>query len=82
MGPVQPALRWVLSSGLKRPEHEANHSLPSSAEVINEWSYASTTTCVCMTCLVTGYFFGVVSYKASHALRPLLIYCASPSEFQ
>jgi len=25
--------------------------------------------------------YGVVSHKASHTLRPLLIYCASPSEF-
>jgi hypothetical protein len=27
------------SSGVKRPEREANHSSPSSAEVKNAWSY-------------------------------------------
>jgi hypothetical protein len=30
--------------------------------------------------LDTGYSYGVVLYKASEALRPILIYCASPSE--
>ena len=28
-------------SGVKRPGREADHSPPSSAEVKNEWSYAS-----------------------------------------
>jgi hypothetical protein len=31
--------------------------------------------------LVTGYSYGVVSYKASQALRPFLICCAPPSVF-
>ena len=30
------------SPGLKRPGHEVVHSSPSSAEVKNEWVYAST----------------------------------------
>jgi hypothetical protein len=29
---------------------------------------------------VTVTFYGVVLHMASHILRPLLIYCASPSE--
>jgi hypothetical protein len=32
----------ALSLGVKRPGHEADHSLPSSAEVKNAWSYTST----------------------------------------
>jgi hypothetical protein len=27
--------------GLKRPEREVNHSIPSSYEVKNEWSYTA-----------------------------------------
>jgi hypothetical protein len=36
LGPTQPPTKWVLgvlSLGIKRPEREANHSPPSSAEV-------------------------------------------------
>jgi hypothetical protein len=36
LGPTQPPLQWVrgaLSLGVKRPEREADHSPPSSAEV-------------------------------------------------
>jgi len=35
LGPTQSA------SGVKRLGSEADHSLPSSAEIKNEWSYAS-----------------------------------------
>jgi hypothetical protein len=38
LGPTQPPIQWVLravSLGVKRPGREANHSLPSSAEVKN-----------------------------------------------
>jgi hypothetical protein len=41
LGPTQPPIQWVpgaLSLGVKRPEREADHSPPSSAEVKNEWS--------------------------------------------
>jgi hypothetical protein len=44
-GPTQPPLQWVpgaLSLGVKRPECEADHSPPSSAEVKNVRSYTST----------------------------------------
>jgi hypothetical protein len=45
LGPTQPPIQWVpgaLSLGVKRPGREADHSLPSSAEVKNVWSYTST----------------------------------------
>jgi hypothetical protein len=45
LGPTQPPIQWVpgaLSLGVKRPGLEAVHSLPSSAEVKNAWSYTST----------------------------------------
>jgi len=36
LGPTQPPMQWIpgsLSSGVKRPRHEADHPPPSSAEV-------------------------------------------------
>jgi hypothetical protein len=42
VGPIQPPIVWVLwalSSGGKAAGREADHSLPSSAEVKNVWSY-------------------------------------------
>jgi hypothetical protein len=47
---TQPPIQWVLehfSPGIKRPEHEADHSPPSRAEV-KSWSYNSPSTCVFM----------------------------------
>jgi hypothetical protein len=45
LGPTQ-SIKWVRggdpSPGIKRPEHEANHSPPFSAEVKNGWSFTST----------------------------------------
>jgi hypothetical protein len=38
LGPFQPPIQWVsgaISSGIKRPEREANQSPPCSAEVKN-----------------------------------------------
>jgi hypothetical protein len=38
LGPTQPPIQWVsgaLSSGVKRPGHESDHSPPTSAEVKN-----------------------------------------------
>jgi hypothetical protein len=37
-GPTQPPIQWApedLSPGVKRPGHEADYSLPSSAEIKN-----------------------------------------------
>jgi hypothetical protein len=42
---TQPPTEWVqeaLPQGVKRPQHEADHSPPSSAEIKNEWRYTST----------------------------------------
>jgi hypothetical protein len=44
LGPTQPPIQWVpgaLFLGVKRPGREADHSLPSSAEVKNAWNYTS-----------------------------------------
>jgi hypothetical protein len=45
LGPTQPPIQCVpgaVSLRVKRPGREADHSLPSSAEVKNAWSYTST----------------------------------------
>jgi hypothetical protein len=45
LGPTQPPIQWVpgaLTLAVKRVGCEADHSLPSSAEVKYEWSYKST----------------------------------------
>jgi hypothetical protein len=45
LGPTQPSVQgvsWVLSPGVKQVMCEADSSLPSIAEVKNEWSYTST----------------------------------------
>jgi len=34
LGPTQPPIKWV-------PGHEADHSSPSNAEIMNVWSYTS-----------------------------------------
>jgi hypothetical protein len=41
LGPTQPPIQW--ETGIKRPELEADHSRPFSAEVKNAWNYISTT---------------------------------------
>jgi hypothetical protein len=45
LGPTQPAIQWgpgAVSSGLKRPGREDDHSPPTSAEVKKTWIYTST----------------------------------------
>jgi hypothetical protein len=39
--PTHPPIQW-LSSGVKRPELETNHSPPTSADVKHSWIYAFT----------------------------------------
>lgn len=41
--PSQPSIQWVpgFFLGIQRPGHEFDHSLPSNAQVKNEWSYTS-----------------------------------------
>jgi hypothetical protein len=49
LGPTQPPIQWVpgaLSPGIKRPDREADHSDPSSAEVKNAWSYGAIRGCI------------------------------------
>jgi len=44
LGPTQTPIQWVagaLSMGVKQPGHEADHSPPSSAKIMNTWSYTS-----------------------------------------
>jgi hypothetical protein len=43
--PTQPPIQWVLgalSPGVKRTEHEADYSPPTSIEVKKTWMYTST----------------------------------------
>jgi len=53
---TQPRIQWLpglLTSGVKRPGREADHSPPSSAEIKIEWSYISTPLYVFMAwCLI------------------------------
>jgi hypothetical protein len=45
LGSTQPPIQWVpgaLSPGVKRPGREADHTLPTSAEVKKTWVYTST----------------------------------------
>jgi len=47
LGPTQPPIQWgseFLSEVLKWRRREADHSFPSSSEVVNGWSYTSTPT--------------------------------------
>jgi hypothetical protein len=43
LGLTQPPNQWVpaaFSQGVKRPDREADHSPPSSAEVKNAWRFS------------------------------------------
>jgi len=45
LGPTQTLIQWVagaLSSEVKRPEREVEHSPPSTAHLQKTWSYTST----------------------------------------
>jgi hypothetical protein len=76
LGRTQPPIQWApgaLSLGVKRPEREAEHSLPSSAEVKNMWSYTSTTQYAFMAwCSVTAqehlYLYSVNRYDIKRCL--------------
>jgi hypothetical protein len=49
LGPAQPSIRWVpgaFCTALERPGLEAGLSPPSTAEVDNAWSCASTLMCL------------------------------------
>jgi len=46
LGPTRPPVQWV--PGVKRPRREVNHSLSSSSEIKDTWSYTSTSPYVFM----------------------------------
>ena len=50
--PIQ-CLPGALPPGVKRPGLEADHVLPSSAEVENDWSFTSLLQCVIKACIGT-----------------------------
>jgi hypothetical protein len=51
LGPTEPPIQYVF--GVKRPEREADHSSPTSAEVKKMWLYISTSPYVFMAyCLI------------------------------
>jgi hypothetical protein len=50
-----PRVPGALSSGVKRPGREADHSPPSSPEIKNAWSYTSIPQYVFMTRFVVNY---------------------------
>jgi hypothetical protein len=73
--------------GKARPGRDADHSPPSSAEVVNEWelyllSYQAPLWRVAGLLYFFTFFtvhcYGVVLHKAFQAVRPLLMYCAFP----
>jgi hypothetical protein len=73
----RPPIQWVpgaLSLGVKRPEHEVDHSPPSSAEVKNAWSYTSIPLYVFMAwCLVKhrdNFTFFTFTTASRQALGP------------
>jgi len=67
LGPTQPPIQWVLgvlSAGVKWQGCEADHSSPSSAKVMNVWSYTSTPPMWCCgTLLCTGTTSGSTRHK-------------------
>jgi hypothetical protein len=74
LGSIQPPIQWIreaLSPEVKRPEREADHAPPASAEVKKMWIYTSTPTYAFMAwCLIS------LAQKELHLL-PLLLYDTS-----
>jgi len=66
VGPIQSLIKYVsvaLSSGVKRPESEAEHPLPSSAKVKNAWSCTPTLPYVFMAwCLAAFLMLGMCTF--------------------
>jgi hypothetical protein len=73
--PTQPRIKWVpgaLTPGAQQPGHKADHSLPSSAEVKNMWSYTSIPLYVFITWYLIKqaiHLHGVVLSQAQEQLR-------------
>jgi hypothetical protein len=61
LGPIQLLIQWiseVLSAIINRPEREADHLPPSTAEVKKVWSYTSRKTC----CAVVKLTLAAISF--------------------
>jgi hypothetical protein len=59
--PIQPPIQWVpryLSLWVKWPEREVGRSSPSSAEIVNVWSYTSIPP-VCLYGVVLSWSTGI-----------------------
>jgi hypothetical protein len=59
LGPIEPYVQWVpgISRGKERPGRAADHSFPSSAEVLEGYSYTSTHLWV-----TTGPVMGLITH--------------------
>jgi hypothetical protein len=58
LGHTQPSIQWILGTltpRVKQLGHKADYSPPSSAEVKNAWSYASTPPYIFMACCLVKY---------------------------
>jgi hypothetical protein len=70
---------WMLASGvgiktamiLERNNVQLKHNLPVCKMGLVEWMFSKTNDCNTNNTSLICYCYGVVSYKASHALEPL-----------
>jgi len=64
--PTYPSIQWVASTslGVKRPEHEVDHSSPSSTKYNNELSYTSAPP-ICLYCADSDSFTLLYIYLQS-----------------
>jgi hypothetical protein len=80
-----PVGTGVLSSGVKRPGREANHSPPSTAEVKNVYSHTPTPPYVCKPwCLVKhqGQLYRVLWQDISTCIeQPAKLICRTSSNY-
>jgi hypothetical protein len=61
--------RKAVYLGIKRPEHKAEHSFPTSAEVKNVWSYTSISLYVFMVCCLVKHWDNFTSFsRVQHAV--------------
>ena len=89
-GPNQPPTQRVLeavSSGVRRSWREANHSIPFSAEIKNEWNYTSTPSILCLHDVHRGIFtcavllhriIDAITQMVAVVFLPFLSFCFPP----
>jgi hypothetical protein len=79
LGPIQPPIQWVPrapSSGVERPGHEADHSLPTSAQVKNMWIYICIPPYVFMAqCLISWAQGQLYLFHITHILTIYALQC-------